>query len=330
MGSTSHNSVSFGQNMERRCLMDCKVHKRQAFCCAVNDYLLQLKASGRRATTIASYGESLGILGRRLGTSIPLEIVSPVQLNTAVAGLAIIEGQPEKRRSQTTLNRHRSAYRGFFGWAFETKRIMANPALLLGRSNMESVPTQPMTLHEVRSFLRAIRHSKESLRLRDEALFALYAFTGLRRAEALSLDMADYNAATRTLQVKNGKSGRPRVVHVISQLGLLLERLQKHGERGKEMENGKLFPGRTPGHSLTTRQAQSRFQHWKAIAGLRPALTIHSFRVGFATALHRQSRDVVLVSRALGHGDLRPTLRYIDLSAGELPDWMETTFRQIA
>jgi integrase/recombinase XerD len=316
--------------MERRCLMDCKVHKRQAFCCAVNDYLLQLKASGRRATTIASYGESLGILGRRLGTSIPLEIVSPVQLNTAVAGLAIIEGQPEKRRSQTTLNRHRSAYRGFFGWAFETKRTTANPALLLGRSSMESVPTLPMTLHEVRSFLRAIRHSKESLRLRDEALFALYAFTGLRRAEALSLDMADYNAATRTLQVKNGKSGRPRVVHVISQLGLLLERLQKHGERGKEMENGKLFPGRTPGHSLTTRQAQSRFQHWKAIAGLRPALTIHSFRVGFATALHRQSRDVVLVSRALGHGDLRPTLRYIDLSAGELPDWMETTFRQIA
>jgi integrase len=187
-----------------------------------------------------------------------------------------------------------------------------------------------MTLHEVRSFLRAIRHSKESLRLRDEALFALYAFTGLRRAEALSLDMADYNAATRTLQVKNGKSGRPRVVHVISQLGLLLERLQQHGERGRAIENGKLFPGRTLGQSLTTRQAQSRFQHWKAIAGLRPALTIHSFRVGFATALHWQSRDVVLVSRALGHGDLRPTLRYIDLSAGELPDWMETTFRQIA
>jgi len=328
MGSTSHNSVSFGQNMERRCLMDCKVHKRQAFCCAVNDYLLQLKASGRRATTIASYGESLGILGRRLGTSIPLEIVSPVQLNTAVAGLAIIEGQPERHRSQTTLNRHRSAYRGFFGWAFETKRISANPALLLGRSNIESVPTQPMTLHEVRSFLRAIRHSNESLRLRDEALFSLYAFTGLRRAEALSLDVTDYNAAMKTLWVKSGKSGRPRVVHVISQLGLLLEKLQKHDEHGREMENGKLFPGRTPGHSLTTRQAQSRFQHWKAIAGLRPALTIHSFRVGFATALHRQSRDVVLVSRALGHGDLRPTLRYIDLSAVELPDWMETTFGQ--
>jgi integrase/recombinase XerD len=265
-----------------------------------------------------------------LGTSIPLTTVSSVLLNTVVAGLAIIEDRPGKHRSQTTLNRHRSAYRGFFGWAFETKRITANPALLLGRSNMESVPTQPMTLHEVRSFLRAIRHSKESLRLRDEALFALYAFTGLRRAEALSLDVTDYNAATRTLQVKDGKNGRSRVVHVIPQLGLLLEKLQKHGEPEREVENRKLFPGQTPGHSLTTRQAQSRFQHWKAIAELRPALTIHSFRVGFATALHQECRDVVLVSRALGHGDLRPTLRYIDLSADELPDWMEITFRQIA
>jgi integrase/recombinase XerD len=330
MGTTSYKTVSIREKIEDISLMDCKVHKKQAFCCAVNDYLLQLKASGRKTTTIASYGESLGLLGRRLGTSIPLTTISPVLLNTVVAGLAIIEDRPGKRRSQTTLNRHRSAYRGFFGWAFETKRITANPALLLGRSRMESVPTQPMTLHEVRIFLRAIRHSKDSLRLRDEALFALYAFTGLRRAEALSLDMADYNAATRTLQVKNGKSGRPRVVHVISQLGLLLERLQKSGEPGREIENGKLFPGRNPGQSLTTRQAQSRFQHWKAITGLRPSLTIHSFRVGFATALHWQSRDVVLVSRALGHGDLRPTLRYIDLSAGELQDWMETTFRQIA
>jgi integrase len=211
-----------------------------------------------------------------------------------------------------------------------TKRIPENPALLLGRSQMESVPTQPISLHEVHSFLGAIRRSGETLRLRDEALFALYAFTGLRRAEALSLDVADYNAALRTLQVKNGKNGRPRVVHVIPKLGLLLEKLQKHNEPGREIEDGKLFPGRTHGHGLTTRQAQSRFQHWKAITGLRPTLTIHSFRVGFATALHHESRDVVLVSRALGHGDLRPTLRYIELSIGELPQLMERTFRQIA
>jgi hypothetical protein len=34
--------------------------------------------------------------------------------------------------------------------------------------------------------------------------------------------------------------------------------------------------------------------------GLSDELTIHSFRAGFATALHKGSGDVVLVSRAWG------------------------------
>ena len=328
MALNSRGTIVHEHGKEHDYLMDGKNHGTQALCCAVVDYLVYLRASGRKATTIGSYGESLALLGRKMGTDIPLLDVSPTLLNETVASLTAIDGQPRKRRSQTTLNRHRSAYRGFFRWAVETKRIPANPARLLGRSNMESVPTQPMTLHEVQSFLRAIRHSNDPLRVRDEALFALYAFTGLRRAEALQLDEEDYNVLTRTLQVRNGKSGRPRTVHVIARLGLVLESLQRHNGPGREIVSGKLFPGRGAGESLTTRQAQSRFQHWKAIAGLRSTLTIHSFRVGFATALHRQSRDVVLVSRALGHGDLRPTLRYIQLSASELPHWMESTFGQ--
>ncbi len=330
MATNSRSGISQGYGKKRDCLVDGKTHGTQALCCAVVDYLVYLRASGRKTTTIGSYGESLALLGRKMGADISLLDVSSTLLNETVASLTAIDGQPQKRRSQTTLNRHRSAYRGFFRWAVETKRIPANPARLLGRSNIESVPTQPMTLHEVHSFLRAIHHSNDPLRVRDETLFALYAFTGLRRAEALQLDEEDYNVVTRTLQVKNGKSGRPRTVHVIARLGLLLESLRRHCGPGREHSSGKLFPGRGAGESLTTRQVQSRFHYWKAIAGLRPALTIHSFRVGFATALHRQSRDVVLVSRALGHSDLRPTLRYIDLSAGELPDWMETTFRQIA
>ena len=322
--------ISHRNGKELVCLIDGGSHGKQSLCCAVVDYLVYLKASGRKATTIGSYGESLALLGGEMGADFPLRDVSSTLLNATVAGLTAIEGEPRKRRSQTTLNRHRCAYRGFFRWATESKRIRANPALLLGRSNMESVPTQPMTLHEVHKFLQAIRHSSDPLRVRDEALFALYAFTGLRRAETLQLAEQDYNAATRTLLVRNAKSGRPRTVHVIARLGVLLKNLQCYLGPGKRIVNEKLFPGRGAGDGLTSRQVQRRFQHWKAIAGLRSTLTIHSFRVGFATALHRQSRDVVLVSRALGHGDLRPTLRYIDLSAGELPDWMETTFRQIA
>jgi site-specific recombinase XerD len=136
MALNSRGTIVHEHGKEHVHWMDGKNHGTQALCCAVVDYLVYLRASGRKATTIGSYEESLALLGRKMGADIPLRDVSPTLLNTTVAGLTAIDGQLRKRRSQTTLNRHRSAYRGFFRWAVETKRIPANPARLLGRSNM--------------------------------------------------------------------------------------------------------------------------------------------------------------------------------------------------
>lgn len=87
----------------------------------------------------------------------------------------------------------------------------------------------------------------------------------------------------------------------------------------------KLFQGRVPGTGLAPRQAQNRFERWKAVARLRPELTIHSFRAGFATALHHGCGDVMLVSQALGHSDVRPTLRYIKLYSANLSRAIESS-----
>jgi integrase/recombinase XerD len=233
------------------------------------------------------------------------------------------------RRSETTLNRHRSAYRGFFRWAFETGRISANPAFLLRRARAESVPTPAITFDETRRFFRAIRRSKDPLRLRDEALFSIYALAGLRRREALLLAQSDYNPKARLLCIRNGKGGRVRTVPVARALGRSLERFLTGAlSRGGPIGD-RLFPGRVAGRALTVRQAQSRFEHWKVVANLRPELTIHSFRAGFATALHQGCGDVLLVAQALGHSDVRTTLRYIKLYAEDLSRVIESSFAGI-
>ncbi|MGO8735358.1 MAG: tyrosine-type recombinase/integrase, partial [Terriglobia bacterium] len=124
---------------------------------------------------------------------------------------------------------------------------------------------------------------------------------------------------------KNGKGGQVRTVPVVRALGRLLNSFQNSSlSRGSPVE-GKLFPGRLPGTGLTARQAQKRFERWKAVAGLRSELTIHSFRAGFATALHRGCGNVMLVSQALGHKDLRPTLRYIKLYSANLSQIVESS-----
>jgi integrase/recombinase XerC len=285
---------------------------------AVEDYLTHLKATGRSAATIESYAGSLAALGALLGSDIPLEDLSADVLETAVAGMNG-DGDDKPQRSETTLNRYRSTYRGFGRWAFESGRASRNPAERLRLARVDSPPTIPITPDETRLLLRTIQRSGEPLSLRDEALFSIYAFTGLRRTEALGLSVSDYDTVRRTLQVRNGKGRRVRTVPVVPALGAVLDKLLTGTVCGQE----RLFPGRVPGRGLTPRQAQWRFEHWKTVAGLRDELTIHSFRAGFATALHKGSGDVVLVSRALGHRDLRPTLRYIELHPRKLRLAME-------
>lgn len=297
------------------------------FADALDEYLVHLRAMGRSAATIEAYAREIELLGRFIGRNVRLPAISAGVLDAAVAAISGEPASRRVRRSGATLNRCRSTYRAFFRWAFETGRIAGNPAALLRLARAESAPTLPITLQESRLFLTAIRRSADPLRLRDEALFSVYALTGLRRAEALRLELADYNPGAKTLRVKDLKAGRPRMVPVARPLGLALEKFLASLESNSA--GGPLFEGRLCGKPLTVRQAQTRFERWRNAAGLRRGITIHSFRAGFATTLHRASGDLVLVSRALGHRDLRPTLRYVESCPGILPRVIEKSFARL-
>lgn len=278
-----------------------------------SEYLTHLKAAGRLPATIESYETSLDLLARLPDRRAALESSTASVLDTAVAGMSGAGKPGGPQRSEATLNRYRSTYRGFFRWPFETGRIPRNPAALLCLARVDSPPTPPITPAETKLLLDAIRHSNDPLRHRDEALSLTCALTGLRRTEALRLDVSDYDAGNGMLQVKSGKGRRARTIPVAPQLASVLRRFC---ENKANREGEKLLPGRVPGHGLNARQAHARLQRWKTAAGLRRELTIHSFRAGFATTLHRGCGDVVLVSRALGHRDLRPILRYVELTQG--------------
>jgi site-specific recombinase XerD len=161
---------------------------------AAEDYLIHLKAAGRSPATIESNAKSLALLGEALGPETPLCDLSADALDAAVAAMSGTDGGGAPRRRQTTMNRHRSAYKSFSRWAFETGRVPRNPAALLRFARVDSQLTAPITPEETRLLLAAIRRSGDPLRLRDEALFSIYALTGLRRTEALRLDVSDYDA----------------------------------------------------------------------------------------------------------------------------------------
>ena len=74
------------------------------------------------------------------------------------------------------------------------------------------------------------------------------------------------------------------------------------------------------------RQAKERFDKWKELAGIRPQITILSFRAGFATELYRATQDLLLVSHALGHKYVRTTEKYITIAPVRIRRVMEAAF----
>ncbi len=93
------------------------------------------------------------------------------------------------------------------------------PSVLLRLARTDSSPAVAITIEETRLLLSVVRDSGHHLRLRDEALFSIYAMTGIRRAEAVGLDASDYDAEAGTLRIRDAKSGRVRNVPVIEPLG---------------------------------------------------------------------------------------------------------------
>lgn len=293
--------------------------------CAILDFLFHLRATGRAKSTIECYLRELNFLVTILG-DIPLSHVTAKNLeNTLIrrgrAGFSDITLSP------VTMNRIRSVYRSFFRWARETGLTVSNPAACLRMAKTGARFTPPISPEEVNRLLATIGSSGDRRAGRDMALFSVYAFTGIRRAEALALCAVDYDPDLRILNIRRGKGGQRRIQPVPARLAKILEkyiaRLFRHHGLDEDLP---LFPGRYPDRPLSVRQANERFDKWKRLAGIDPRITIHSFRAGFATTLYGTTRDLLLVAHALGHRDIRTTEKYIAPNPAGIRKSMEAAF----
>lgn len=277
---------------------------------AIAAFLTYMKACGRRPLTISSYNSSLGLLVSAFGAA-PLRSINEFGIDRLVAGL--VDGQHGVApRRPATMNRIVSTFKTFFNWAFHRGLVDVNPAVGIKSARGASTPTLAFTRQETAAFMIAISTSGDRLALRDMALFGIYIYTGIRRCEALDLRAGDFDSGRRELRIRFTKGGVPATRHVPHPLAAILTaHIQALNSCQDTEVPDFLFPGTRPERHMTARQAHARFNHWKTGSGIRPGLTIHSFRAGFATLLHQATGDALLVSRALGHADIRTTGRYV-------------------
>jgi len=242
--------------------------------------------------------------------------------HTAAARSALAE-----RYAPATANKVLAALRGVLRQAWrlghmtaEDYRRAADLHPIVGKT----LPSgRALSAGELRTlFATAAEEPHPATRTRDVALLAVLYGAGLRRAEVVALDVADYDAEAGVLNVRRAKGRRQRGVHLPNGTGEALDGwLTLRGT-----EPGPLLcpvdkAGRVTLRALTPQSIFDRLRHLGARAGL-VAFSPRDLRRSFISDLLDNGADLAVVQAMAGHepgddGAVRPARRSGKAESGQ-------------
>ena len=145
---------------------------------------------------------------------------------------------------------------------------------------------------------------------RDAAMLSLLYGGGLRRAEAVSIAVADYDQASGAVTVLQGKGGAQRIVPVSNGGKLALDAwLRVRGDHAGPLLAPVGKGGMVRRGAMSGAAVQARLQVLAGRAGV-PRLSPHDLRRSFVGALLSAGADVGKVQVLAGHASVNTTLRY--------------------
>jgi integrase/recombinase XerD len=187
----------------------------------------------------------------------------------------------------------------------------------------ESLPRgRAVTQGELRALLEAcyraweLDEHRSPLHVRDAALIAVLYGSGLRRAEAAALDVADYDANTGSLRIRAGKGNKARIAYTSAGERTLLDswlRARAAGAPGAERAGALFCPVLRGGHvrirHIDPRTILEALQRRAREAGVAH-LTPHDLRRSMIGDLLDAGADLATVQRLAGHSGPGTTSRY--------------------
>lgn len=240
----------------------------------------------------------------------PLNKISSLEALAYFAHLRKKIAPDGKPIADKTILAHYSALHSICEHLIDAEELIRNPFSAVGKSiprrrRAEKRPTTLIEAKYIQELLALPEKSKKGVR--DRALLALLFGAGLRRSEALALNLADVKTKDGVMYVELHitKAGYSQV-RVVAQfaekhIGKLIE--QRKEEADEELNKAPLFPfyyasGKTRGR-MDQRTLARAFRRYCSLVGI--SASPHSARATFASRLKSlglQDRDV---ADALGH-----------------------------
>ena len=224
-----------------------------------------------------------------------------------------------KRLGISTQRARLGALKDWFRWLVRQNVLLSNPASELELPRMEKrLPAESLSLREVEAIL-AVPDLRDPLGVRDRAILEMLYSCGLRRAELARLEITDLNRDRRTLQIRQGKGRKDRVIPIGARALAWSERYlaEVRPRLCLDTRQRALFLtgyGGPFNPDVLSRMVAAFLR--KADIG-RPG-SCHLFRHTCATHLLEGGADIRYIQQLLGHEKLETTAIYTEVSIVQL------------
>jgi len=162
---------------------------------------------------------------------------------------------------------------------------------------------------EVAALLQNCKDDGE-IGIRDAALIAILSGSGLRRGEAVALDLVDYNPSEGSLQVRKGKGGKSRMVYLpVGAVAAVDAWVKVRGDAPGALISPVIRGGHVNIRRMTDQAVMVILTKRALNAGVADCCP-HDFRRTFVTNLLTADVDVLTVSKLAGHADPMTTQKY--------------------
>jgi site-specific recombinase XerD len=267
------------------------------------DYLAQ---SGLSELTVKNYVADLKHLASwaALNGGRPLVSMTGEEIQAYQLDLLIAKAHPP-----ATVNRRLQAIRKFFRYALERGLVDEDPSLgikLLPQSRSEGPRGLDGT--EVESLLAAVRQGRSRLASRDYAIVQIMLQTGIRVGELTRLRLTDLELSEDSglLRVTGEGSSGGREIPLNSSVRKAIKAYL--GGRG-ESRSDHLFLS-VKGEPLSVRSVQRLVGSYARAGGVEDVST-YTLRQTCGQQLLRDTGDLALVARLMGHRRLETAVKYI-------------------
>ncbi len=153
------------------------------------------------------------------------------------------------------------------------------------------------------------------LRYRNHAIFAVCIFAGLRKNEVLQLQYSDVDLQNLSIFVRQGKGNKDRIVPICFALA---QSLKLYIEERKRLNKtcSPFFASLNRNVGLTESGLKNLIITMRDSS--RISFTAHKLRHTFATLMMEGGCDIYILSKMMGHSDIKTSTIYLSASAEHL------------